>query len=647
MADAPDDLGIPMKPARSSGAAARRSRRSSRAPAPVPPRAPDPPRPASAARPAEPLRRPGDRRRRAGAAPQRGRGPQADRRPRDLAVGRDHLLRQADRRGQRRGEPAELPRCRHRRIGAVQGLGDDRRGRGARPLRGQSDRPQAAVDPRHRPRFRARSATARSRSNAAARSPATSRRRPPATTPRSSRDAAARAAESRRNADARRGAGAASPAAARAPRSARPARSWRRSGTDRRRRRPGNPASAPCTHSARAGSASDARAACIRPASPLRARPRPRAASCPGARPVRLPTRKMCVSTAIVGSPKATLSTTLAVLRPTPGSVSSASRSRGTSPPCSSTSIRDSAMMFFALVRKRPIVRMNSATRSSPSASIFSGVSASGEQRRRRLVDPDIGRLRRQHDGDEQGERVDRMPSSVCGDRPARRQPPVELRDLAFRERAHRAECRGAGAARQMPPPASAADRAGGFAQRPCASYARRPMIEAAVAATIGPVFLERVLLPHRSLPPRGFNLMMLLLGLRQLRASGSSSCRSARGRSAAFSGSTCADLHRLPRQLSQRPRSERSAARRRRVHRRAGQRPRRAPGMAVSAVLAARRAGRAAGRIEPAARRLARPQPGDRRFSRRRRRGASWRRRCARRCARWRAALNPATAPE
>jgi uncharacterized membrane protein len=35
-----------------------------------------------------------------------------------------------------------------------------------------------------------------------------------------------------------------------------------------------------------------------------------------------------------------------------------------------------------------------------------------------------------------------------------------------------------------------------------------------ALAEPIGPVFLERVLLPHRSLPPRGFNLLMLLLGL-------------------------------------------------------------------------------------------------------------------------------------
>src|SRR3546814_8931617 len=58
----------------------------------------------------------------------------------------------------------------------------------------------------------------------------------------------------------------------------------------------------------------------------------------PGARPVRFATRKICVSTAMVGSPKAMLSTTLAVLRPTPGRRCSASRSRGTCPPYSSMS---------------------------------------------------------------------------------------------------------------------------------------------------------------------------------------------------------------------------------------------------------------------------------------------------------------------
>ncbi len=46
---------------------------------------------------------------------------------------------------------------------------------------------------------------------------------------------------------------------------------------------------------------------------------------------MRLPTRNRWVSTAMVGSPKAMLSTTLAVFRPTPGSFSSSSRERGTS----------------------------------------------------------------------------------------------------------------------------------------------------------------------------------------------------------------------------------------------------------------------------------------------------------------------------
>ena len=37
--------------------------------------------------------------------------------------------------------------------------------------------------------------------------------------------------------------------------------------------------------------------------------------------------------------------------------------------------------------------------------------------------------------------------------------------------------------------------------------------MRAAASPTAGPVFFERVLLPHRSLPPRGFNVLMLLLG--------------------------------------------------------------------------------------------------------------------------------------
>ena len=101
----------------------------------------------------------------------------------------------------------------------------------------------------------------------------------------------------------------------------------------------------------------------------------------PGASPVRLATRKMWVSTATVGWPKAVLSTTLAVLRPTPGSFSSASRSAGTSPPCSSSRICDSAITFFALVRNSPMVRMCASKPATPSATICAGVPATSNSR--------------------------------------------------------------------------------------------------------------------------------------------------------------------------------------------------------------------------------------------------------------------------
>ena len=59
---------------------------------------------------------------------------------------------------------------------------------------------------------------------------------------------------------------------------------------------------------------------------------------------------------------------------------------------------------------------------SRPSATIFSGVSAAANRRLGRLVDAGIGRLRREHDGDQQGEGVDdsRVRPSAR-DRPPRR----------------------------------------------------------------------------------------------------------------------------------------------------------------------------------------------------------------------------------
>ena len=147
-------------------------------------------------------------------------------------------------------------------------------------------------------------------------------------------------------------------------------------------------------------------AACSAPARPARARPRPSRGSRPGAMPVRLATRKMWVSTAIVGSPKAMLRTTLAVLRPTPGSASSASR----------VARHLAAMLGDELLRQRDDVLRLGAVEADGADEVGDRRLAERrhllrrvgerEERRRRLVDAGVGRLRREHDGDEQGERV-------------------------------------------------------------------------------------------------------------------------------------------------------------------------------------------------------------------------------------------------
>jgi hypothetical protein len=108
----------------------------------------------------------------------------------------------------------------------------------------------------------------------------------------------------------------------------------------------------------------------------------------------------MWVSTAKVSAPKAQFITTLAVLRPTPGRVVSTSRSAGTSPPKSRQNL-DRAMTFFALELNRPMVLMCALSPSSPSDHLRRSLHLA-EQRARRLVDADVGRLRGQHHGDQQ-----------------------------------------------------------------------------------------------------------------------------------------------------------------------------------------------------------------------------------------------------
>ena len=135
-----------------------------------------------------------------------------------------------------------------------------------------------------------------------------------------------------------------------APRTRGSARARRRVALQAARRTARTAAGAPCRRiAADAGSASGAHrrgSARERASSPVSTSSSLR----PGARPVRLATRKTWVSTAIVGSPNATLSTTLAVLRPTPGRACWASRERGTSPPWRSTSRRQVLVQVLRLV---------------------------------------------------------------------------------------------------------------------------------------------------------------------------------------------------------------------------------------------------------------------------------------------------------
>jgi hypothetical protein len=80
----------------------------------------------------------------------------------------------------------------------------------------------------------------------------------------------------------------------------------------------------------------------------------------------------------MVGSPKAVLRITFAVLRPTPGRLSRSSRLRGTSPPNFSSRIAQVARMFFALPRYRPMRWMKGVRPASPRARIAAGVLATG-----------------------------------------------------------------------------------------------------------------------------------------------------------------------------------------------------------------------------------------------------------------------------
>ena len=70
------------------------------------------------------------------------------------------------------------------------------------------------------------------------------------------------------------------------------------------------------------------------------------------------------------------------------------------------------------------------------------------EERGGRFVDTGVGRLRRQHDSDQQGERVDEFELGLR-DRARLGQTAIEFPGLTFRKSAHCGECRGACRQRQ------------------------------------------------------------------------------------------------------------------------------------------------------------------------------------------------------
>ena len=86
--------------------------------------------------------------------------------------------------------------------------------------------------------------------------------------------------------------------------------------------------------------------------------------------PMRRVTRMKCVSGVIPGMPKALPSTTLAVLRPTPGRLTSSSRVPGTCPSNSSTICWLKARIDSVLLRKKPVGRTISSTSARSAAAI-------------------------------------------------------------------------------------------------------------------------------------------------------------------------------------------------------------------------------------------------------------------------------------
>ena len=122
--------------------------------------------------------------------------------------------------------------------------------------------------------------------------------------------------------------------------------------------------------------------------------------------PNRRASRPKWVSTVIPGMPKALPSTTLAVLRPTPGSSTRSLSRGGTWPSCRSTRAALSLSSDSVLARKNPSGPMIPSRASRSAAAIAGGVGVGREQGRPHRVDPLVGGLGAQDGHHEQLEGV-------------------------------------------------------------------------------------------------------------------------------------------------------------------------------------------------------------------------------------------------
>ena len=129
--------------------------------------------------------------------------------------------------------------------------------------------------------------------------------------------------------------------------------------------------------------------------------------------PNRRTSRPKWVSTVSPGTPNALPSTTLAVLRPTPGSVTRSSIRPGTSPSNRSTRAWPSPIREFVFARKKPVGLRIASSSSRSAAGVVRRRRDTREQGRGDLVDHLVGGLRGQDRGDSSSNGVVKS-SSQC-----------------------------------------------------------------------------------------------------------------------------------------------------------------------------------------------------------------------------------------